>query len=141
MLVALLQTQVAEHWSLFRDHINDSLPPIADYGPLDMNNILHRLMLGGAVLWQVVNEEREMVGFIVTTILRDMSGVSTLLIYSSVILMNSPVKYWTECAETLRIYAKDKGCSKIVAFTSNEKLLTLLKEEGAETTTFVSFRL
>jgi hypothetical protein len=141
MLVALLQTQVAEHWSLFRDHINDSLPPIGDYGPLDMNSILHSLMIGAAVCWLVTDEKQAMVGFVVTTTLRDISGVKILLVYSSVILVNAPAKYWTECADTLKIYAKSKGCSKISMFTNNEKLLTLLKENGAETSTFVSFRL
>jgi hypothetical protein len=141
MLVALLQTQVAENWSLLRDHINDSLPPIADYGPIDMNSILYTLMIGGGVVWLVQDDKQQMLGFIVTTTLRDMSGVKTLLIYSSVILQNADARFWEEGIYTLRKYAADKGCSKIAAFTNNEKIIALLREKGCETSTYVSFRL
>ena len=133
MLVALLPNQISEYWELFRDHINDSLPPVADWGQYDMNELFKALLVGWLQLWLVVDREQTTVGFIITTVYRDPSGVNTLLIYSSVILMKADSKYWIEGLDTLKKYAWSKGCSKIGAFVMNEKLLEILKEHDVET--------
>lgn len=133
MLVALLPSQISDYWPLMKKDIEDSLPPIADYGPYDLNNILYKMMAGFIIVWLVVDKEQKTKGFVTTTILSDASGVRTLLIYNAIAIENAPLSIWKEGYETLRKYANSKGCSKIGAFIQNEKILQLLGEFDVDT--------
>jgi hypothetical protein len=133
MLVALLPSQASDYWIILRDHINDSLPPIADWGPYDMNQILYSLMIGNMQCWLDMNKEQILNGFVITTIMSDISGVRTLLLYNVVVLNKDAKTDFNSCYETLRLFALSKGCSKIGAFVMNEKVLALLQEHDVET--------
>jgi hypothetical protein len=133
MLVALVPSQVSEYWSLMKKDIEDSLPPIADWGPYDLNNVLYALSVGLMQCWLVNDEEQKTKGFVTTAILRDLSGVSTLIVYNVIVLENTPISNWSSGYDTLTKFAHSKGCSKIGAFIQNEKILALLKDQDFET--------
>ena len=133
MLVALLPSQVSDYWPLMKKDIEDSLPPIADWGPYDLNSILYSMMIGMMQVWLVNDKEQHTKGFVTTVILRDVSGVNTLLIYNVIAIENAPMSIWSDGYGTLRAYALSKGCSKIGAFVQNEKILKLLGEQDFET--------
>jgi hypothetical protein len=133
MLVALLPTQVSEYWDLMKGDIETSLPPIADFGPYDMNNILFHMMTNRMTCWLYKDKEQKTLGYILTTILSDISGVRTLLIYSIIVLDGMAKVEWSKEFETLKVYAQASGCSKIGAFIVNEKILALLRDTEVDT--------
>lgn len=135
MIIKLLPDQVANYWTAFVDNIGDNMPPHADYGPYDMNNVLESIMMGGMQLWLIVEKEDQTkpLGFVLTTILRDVSGVSTLLVYSCVFFTKIRGSIIREGLKTLIKYGKGRGCSKIASFISNDKMLDACKSYGIDT--------
>jgi hypothetical protein len=117
---------------MLRDHVNDSLPPTADWGDYDMNFILSSLMIGNAQCW-LEQDEKDLNGFIITTIIRDISGVATLLLYNVVALNTAAKVDYKACFDTLKTFAISKGCSKIAAYVMNEKILAMMKAQDIET--------
>jgi hypothetical protein len=141
MLVAMLPNQISEQWPLYKGHIEDSLPPTADYGNYDTNNILYSLMYGAAQMW-TYQENNENKGFVITTIMNDISGIRLLMLYSIVIINPDMKVDWQLELNTLRKYANSRGCSKICAYVMNQKLLDKLKGSEVETRfTFASMNI
>lgn len=132
MLVMLLPEQVSEYWGFLKGGIDDDPPPIADNNYFNINNILSALLAGSMQGW-FVQEEGENVGFILTTILYDISGVNTLLIYSASIHSVSKKDSWLDAFDTLIKFGRHKGCTKIGAFIANEKLIKLAADSGYDT--------
>jgi len=138
MLVKLLPSQVTELWPLYKGHIEGSLPPTGDYGPIDMNSILSWLLIGQAQLWLFKdNKEQENKGFILTAIYGDISGVSTLMIYCMVLFDKTATVDWEKEYNTLRTYGNSKGCSKLAAFVKNEKAIDALSKNFEVDTRYV----
>lgn len=133
MLVALLPDQISDFWPLLKGHIEDSLPPTGDWGPYDLNNILYHALAGYAQIWLYNNKEGVNQGFIVTTIMSDISGVRILLIYNIVVIDKSAKVDWMQELETLKKFAHSKGCSKIGSYVMNQKILNIVKEHEVET--------
>lgn len=133
MLVALLPEQVSDMWPILKGHIDDSLPPTGDWGPYDMNTILFNLLSGYAQIWLYKNDLQENQGFITTTIMNDISGVRTLLIYNIIVIDKSAKVDWIREFETLKTFAHSRGCSKIGSYVMNQKILNIIKEHDVET--------
>lgn len=133
MLVTLLPEQVSDMWPILKGHIEDSMPPTGDWGPYDINNVLFNLLAGYAQIWLFKNSLQENQGFVTTTIMTDISGVRTLLIYNIIVIDKSAKVNWMQELETLKKYAHSRGCSKIGSFVMNQKALDILKEHDVET--------
>ena len=133
MLVALLPEQISNMWPLLKGHIEDSLPPTADYGQYDTNNILYSLLTGNAQLWLFQNDKLESQGFVVTTIMSDISGVKTLLIYNMIVIDKEAKVDWLKEFATLRLFANSKGCSKLGSYIRNQKMLDVVKDYEVDT--------
>ena len=136
MLVDLLPEQVSNYWPLFKGHIEDTVPPTADYGTYDTNNILYSLMFdyNHTKLWLCNDDkDRHNIGFVITTIMRDISGVNILLIYNMVVIDKEAKVNWLMELETLKKHAWGLGCSKIGAYVMNSKILDIVKEYEVET--------
>lgn len=132
MLVQILPTQVSDFWDLIKGNLY--LPPQADYGPYDINRVFAGLQAGVVQGWLVVGEEdRRQKGLILTTILNDISGVSSLLIYSVSMFENGPQSDWASGVETLKAFARGNGCAKLCTFVMNDKVIELLKKHDVET--------
>ena len=133
MLVALLPDQISDFWPLLKVHIEDSLPPTGDWGQYDLNNILYNALAGYAQIWLYNSKEGVNQGFIVTTIMNDISGVRTLLIYCIVVIDKTAKVNWMQELETLKKFAHSKGCSKLGSYVMNQKILDIVKEHEVET--------
>jgi hypothetical protein len=133
MLVALLPEQVSDMWPILKGHIDDSLPPTADWGQYDMNTVLFNILAGYAQIWLYKNKEQENQGFVTTTILNDISGVKTLLIYNMIVIDKSAKVDWLAELNTLKDFAHSRGCSKIGSYVMNPKILEIVKEHEVET--------
>lgn len=133
MLVALLPNQISDYWDLMKGDIASNPPPQADYGPYDSNRILYALMVGMMQCWLVNDKEQKTKGFVLTTVLSDVSGVRTLLIYNAIVLENASTSLWSEGWDTLVTFARTRGCSKIGSFIQNEKIIAMLEKQDFET--------
>jgi len=135
MLVALTPSQISQNWKLFKREIERNLPPIGDWGQYNMNNILFNLMAGYAQLWTINTDDEDMrnLGFIVTTIYTDISGVKALVIYMVVVFDTLEDVSAESIYNTLKTFALNRGCSKICSYIMNKKLVDKLASYGAET--------
>lgn len=133
MLVAMLPEQVSDMWPLLKGHIEDSLPPTADWGQYDINNILFNILTGYAQIWLFKDSEQRNQGFVTTTILKDISGVNTLIIYNCIIIDKDMKVDWMKELKTLKDYAHSRGCSKIGSYVINPKILDIIKDYEVET--------
>lgn len=134
MLLAVLPSQISEYWPMIEAEIKDDLPPIADYGPYDLNNILFHLMTNRMTCWLYMDsDQKEPKGFILTTVLNDLSGVRTLLVYAISVFDRATKVAWEKEFDTLRKFAGAVSCSKIGAFVMNKKVIEALEKAGAET--------
>jgi hypothetical protein len=133
MLVRILPAQTSEYWDLIKGDIASSMPPIADWGPYDPTQVLYALMVGSMHLWIFTDKEQNPKGFITTSIIKDVSGVGTLMLYN-VIIVNSDAKGdWEADYKTLKDFALSRGCAKIGAFVANRKILDLLEAQDFDT--------
>jgi hypothetical protein len=137
MLVRVLPEQVAENWQSLKPVILASLPPIVDdSGALSNEHIAAGIMKGllnetiqGWIIAKVDSgtQKQENVGFMSTTINRDLTtGIRNLLIYS--FYFTDP-KYtdWADDFKTLKAFAKHQQCSNIDAYVEDKRFLTLWK--------------
>ncbi len=137
MLLPLLPTQVDEYWPLVRDYVEESLPPIAGKGA-DISKILFGLMIGVMQMWLFTDKEQKMKGFVITTMMQDMTDSFTLLVYCAVLMDKEAKASWEVEFEAMKLYAKSKGCTKIALYLANEKIVKLLKEQGFDVKTYAS---
>jgi hypothetical protein len=138
MLIKILPNQVVDHWDILSYGIQQSLPPITIESPLRMNNILESLIIGRMDLW-LSTEDNKVKGLIVTSITYDKnSDVQDLLIYSLYGYNNLLMKNIKEGLETLKIYARAKGCKRITAYSNVESVIKFMESYGASTFTYLS---
>ena len=140
MLVQLPLTQVSDHWPFVKDRISSSLPAIADKDA-DISNILYGLMIGTMQMWKISDTPEPTGvtrGFVLTTILGDVSDTPTFLVYMVIILDKRAKINPAADFNTLKTYATSRGCTKIGVFLDNEKIISLLKDSGFKLSTYAS---
>lgn len=141
MLVSLLPEQVSAHWEEISYSIESSLPPIANENG-KMSNILSAILLGKILCWVSIRDQR--INAVVTTRILDddITELKSLLVYTIFAMEGSGDIDWVEGFETLRKYAKSKGCSRIVGYSEFDSILTRMERLGADTRyRFVSFNI
>jgi len=79
------------------------------------------------------DKDRHNIGFVITTVMRDISGVNILLIYNMVVIDKEAKINWLRELETLKKHAWSLGCSKIGAYIMNSKILDIVSKHEVET--------
>jgi hypothetical protein len=132
MLIALLPDQVATYWPAIKAAIEQSAPPVAKQD-LDMNKVLESIMMDQLQVWILENDNEKIVAVVTTTVTEDFcSSSKSLLIYSLFGISTIGPRLWREGFETLKAHAKALGCSRIVAFTTEEVVRKLVKFFGGD---------
>ena len=144
LVVKLLPEQISAFWDVIKFAIEESLPPIVSDHPDKMNRILSASLRGTIDVWAEYVKEGENVkfeGIALTQMLYDEpSETKNLLIYC--LYGYGPIDpgSWARTLVVISKYAKEKGCSQIVTYTSVPHLISLAKGLGADTDyTFISF--
>ena len=140
MLIQLPLTQVSDHWPFIKDRIVDCLPDVADKSS-NINSILYALIVGTMQMWKISDTpapDGVTRGFVLTTILGDVSDTATLLVYMVIILDKRAKINPKADLSTLSKYGKSRGCTKLGVFVSNGKIIDLLKTVNFSTTTYAS---
>jgi len=144
MLTKLLPEQVAEHWSVIKYAVEESLPPIVGDHLDKMNRLLASALSGKVDVWasyKRVEEGIKFEGIVLTELLHDdVSNTRNLLIYCLYGYVDVDKQSWIEGMKILAGYAKSKYCSRVIAYSSLPYIINLSKLLGANTDyTFISF--
>lgn len=85
---------------------------------------------GDLRVWVGKNEDT-VVGLVTTTVINDLMGNKSILIYT---VTGAQVEdaYWTKGLAVLSAYAKKKGASQIVTFMNKPKLAGLVEAAGGQ---------
>lgn len=133
MLVKLLPDQISKYWAYIKYAIEDTAP--RDWVQRRMNNILESLLMpdGTTHAWLccVGIDPPDIVGLVITGFFNDMLTKANIF---RVILLYGydrvPQEEWLEGWNTLKVFAKAKGCVEIDAFGSDERIIKIAKELG-----------
>ena len=144
MLTRLLPEQISKLWPVIKYAIEQSVPPTTTEKPDKMNRILSSALCGKMDVWAsyAKGDENKFEGLVVTEFLfNEADGTKNLLLYS--MYGYNAVEHrrtYIEGLITLMKYAKEKGCSKIVAYTIDSGVVALAKRIGADTSyTLINF--
>jgi len=134
--------QISNYWEDIRAGMNEALPP----GAPDRDQRLLAKMLGGIVqVWisyyRGQDEEPIVDGAVLTTVVEDRVHDSrSLLIYALWAIDETHYNTWQEGMEAMKKYAKGRMCNRVIGYTDEEKVLSLVEALGGEARyTFVTF--
>lgn len=146
MLVRLLPDQIARFWDIIKYAVEESLPPVVSKDIDNMQNVLTGCLDGSLEVWASYSKKdnvTKLEGIILTQFIFDRATkTKNLLIYCLYGYNQFSKDSWTSGIESLKKYAKAKGCSQIVAYSDVPLIINLAKQLGADTKyTFISFDL
>lgn len=129
MILKLLPDQITKYWDAIRYGLLSTDTPSGMLNAKDIQSILCDILKGSMQCWVVCEEDKEIKGFILTSIYKDnFTQSKSLLIYS--LYMFTPVS--TEKAmiiyQKLEAFAKASDCTKLIAYTTNEQVLSIAKK-------------
>jgi len=98
-------------------------------------NIQTSLMDGRLQCWMLAEIKEAtkgtLLGVCTTSVVEDtFARVKFLYIYTTTMFGSVNLDVWSFCLERLRAYGRKKGCVKIVTFTSNDRMLAVIKRFG-----------
>ena len=135
MLRRLSKEEIIKRWDVIKLAIERSLPPIASDKPNRIQQIYNNLMLGTVQCWgsyRDVEKEDTLNGIGTTTIVYDFtSGAKMLLGYSVLSVGEIREEDWIEGYRQLEDFAREQGCEKICAYTTNPRIVEVAKSLGA----------
>lgn len=133
MLVEMTPEQVSENWGFYRKAIGKSLAPTITNTTQGMSLVLKHIMLGDLKVFMYDNEGHA--NFILSTVVREdpITEQRSLLIYSLTAFFQIKPNAWENAFDTLSKEAKRLGCSSVIAYSANEKIVNYMQSKGAKT--------
>ena len=145
MLTKLLPEQISKLWPIIKYAIEQSVPPATGEHPEKMNRILSSALCGKIDIWAAYTkgETNKFEAIVVTELLYDEpSGIKNLLLYSLYGYDKVSKSSWIDGLVTLAKYGKSLRCTNLVAYSSEQDIIELVKRLGGDTSfTFLSFRI
>lgn len=134
MLFKILPEEINSKWNYYAPFIANSLPPDIKKSQRGMVNTLEAILLDKLVCWGYYNKEGELL-FLTTTKFEydEVSKTRRLLIYTFTAVVQIDSSMFRTALESLRKYARSNGCTSIIAFTKNERVIEYLKRINAKT--------
>lgn len=134
MIVKLLPQQIESLWDSIRFGIIKSLAPTVDITATTIRNILCQLMRGDIQCWCIYGEDKDIYGYVTTSIIIDANTKDrTLLIYSFSSQKQMSLDMWEDGLKAIEKYARVNMCSIISAYTSNQSIVEITKTYGYNT--------
>jgi len=140
MLIKLAPHDVTRFWGELKRAALAAVPPTTSDLEEHTNNVLAAIVKGDLECWILAEEgsdpERLAKGVaFIGTVLDSFSMTKNLLIYGIFSYERVSVKLWADGLTTLRGEAKRKGCNLIIAYTSEPRVLEIVKMLGGDTST------
>lgn len=144
MLLKMLPEQVSDRWDMFKDGIERSLPVVNDEDPEKMNNILASILTGEIQCWVSYRELEDLkkhgVALVLTTTVDDLiTRTRSLILYLVWAWEKTEARDWIEGFQALMKFSKLMRCQRLIAYTSDEKVVKIAEKFNAEFQTFISF--
>jgi len=135
MLVRLLPEQASTIWHIISPMIEAALPPTSGDSSNRMNDILEAIIKNRMQCWIIKKVEGandvKIYAVVTTVISKDViTGNSQLLIYSLYSVRPMPIDILLEGVVGLRKFARSVGCDRVVAYSSNRRVLDMAKKVG-----------
>jgi len=131
MLLALRPEFVAHHWPEVREYVSAAIPPVGLNEGHSLNKVLEQILLGKIVCWAILDNERILRGFLLTTIVEDYcTGTRSCLVYSVAGEIFKSQEIWKDGFEALVTYAKGMNCRLLSAYTRHDKLAEVVRHFG-----------
>lgn len=134
-LIRLLPEQAAKFWPEIKPIVGKALPPTAHETFDGMLGVLNHLITGRLHCWLIVDEEsRRLNGVFTTSVIPDpITGQRSLLLYSVSSVDGLEIRPVVDSFKKLLEFAKSVGCQKVIAYTANAKIVSLMKKLGWST--------
>lgn len=134
MLFKVLPEEINKKWKYYAPFIANSLPPATVKSHRGMVNVLEAILLDRLVCWGYYNEGGDLI-FLTTTKFDydEVTKTRRLLIYTFTAVSKIDSIMFKKALTSLNKYAKSNGCTSIVAFTKNERVIEYLKRLDAKT--------
>jgi hypothetical protein len=137
-----MPSDITERWEAIAVGIDQSLPPYVYREPKVFESILHRLMLDDMQCWALTKDSESDIQAIATTLVTSdgIADIKTLLIYSLYAYLPTSGELWKEGIESLKKYAKHRGCSALSAYSINTRVEQIAKLTGGESNNYLMWR-
>lgn len=122
---------MGEHWPLVKQSLMLSLPSTVELSERSLAEILSQIMNGMLKVWALV--EGEEVRAIATTVVEvdRISATRNLLVYSLYVFEGAVnMETWRELFRAFSILAKQLECFRIVATTTNTRVMQIVTSLG-----------
>jgi len=134
VLVRLTPEQVTRNWNEIAYAIKACLPPVVENSDDVMNSALSGLVGSELQCWVGVasfNGINKICGIVITKINTEFGtkakNLVVLTLYGYTKIENS---LWLEGLDTLRQFARDNGCSKIIGYTNVKRVVEVVEQLG-----------
>ena len=134
MLRKLTKKQVSEHWSELKPAVVKAFPRMPKDIDLWMNTLLEKLLKGEGDAWVGLDEKDQIVFVCITLYIHDPCGLEKhLMVYTLYGYSLIPQNLWDETPKVLIKFARDKGCSAVVAYSDVPRVKEMCKKYGGNT--------
>jgi len=131
--VRLLSTQIPDYWELIKWVVAQvQAGRLSDQErALYFNRLLHALLNDKAHCFVRVNDDRKIVGFVITRITLDqITGEKTMMLECGYSFQKVSDITWQEGLALIKQYAEVAECKKVTLFTANERVMEIAKIVG-----------
>ena len=133
MLIQMDNSVITKHWEEIKRTLRVNLLPFADADDDALNNILQSMLVGDMQVWAIIDADK-ILGLGVTQFLNETASQTlNLLIYSLYGYSFISQDVWADAIKKLKIYAKSKGCSNIIAYSKVSRVIEIAENIGANT--------
>lgn len=131
MIVKLLPEQISELWDSIRYGIINSIAPIVEPTPDNIQDVFCQLLKQDMQCWCVYDENKDIYGYIITSITVDTNTqFRTLIIYSLFLYRKASVEIWDEGIKAIEKFAQANKCTRLAAYTANDDVLSIAEKNG-----------
>jgi hypothetical protein len=135
-LIQLLPEQVMEYWDYIKDCVTQSLPPHVKIAEETFITLQENALTGALQCWLAIEESTHPLlayGLMTTEVTIDkVSGSRNLLIFTVTVTDAHPKEMWSYCLEKMHLYAKNRHCDSIIAYSNNPRMIEIAKGIGAD---------
>lgn len=133
-MIRMYPDQVARHWEGLKPAIEGALPDITK-ATMDRETSIFKSLMAGQLIMHLLCDDATMLirGIMTTAIIDTIDMVERqLLLYTAYAVGETKKEDWIEAWRLLADYAKGNNCTSVVAYTNQEKILSLAKMVGCK---------
>ena len=129
MIIKLMPDQISQLWDSIRYGVINAVAPIVDPNPDNMQDILCQLLRQDMQCWCVIEEDKKILGYIVTSITVDTNTkFRSLMIYSLFLYKGIDDDMWADAYAAIEKFAEVNKCTRLIAYSANDRAIEIAKK-------------